>query len=405
MNIKSFLKRLCPLIFLAALISLSASPALARSTKSVSILSTPITTALTNYSSVLATGTTPNNSLSSSQMNALIADRRNFYQNFVNVALNLNYVDLKSQFLTTSDSYVIDSVQGNIHQLAITEIVSISTSSKVTSPDEYPLVQSANWAISHASSDLTKQALQEYLQVMTNSVNELLKGATIEFDLRHRMVIVVDNNQATIVQDSYDDKSNDNINGYDVVTWTDNGFERTKQDFTQAIAYQISHTPIDVLGKSLLDTYNTVTLQSLTSPYPPYQHGSATNYINAWVKTTSKTCAPNVPQDPLNYSPAFNYYSCADCTNFVSQALHAGALQYDSTWQPYTTAWVNVWSLNVYLQNQGRVTIAPLSSLMPGDIAYTSDWGHVVMYSDVTPQDLMAIPATVKKRLSVHTLR
>jgi hypothetical protein len=38
-----------------------------------------------------------------------------------------------------------------------------------------------------------------------------------------------------------------------------------------------------------------------------------------------------------------------DCTNFASQAIHAGGVPYGLSWQPYTTAWVRVSTLRDYL--------------------------------------------------------
>jgi len=370
------------LVVLVGSIPASAS---AQPTESVQALSTPIVNALTDYSNYLSTGETTKSSLYTPQMSALVVDRRNFYQELFDVGLNVELVGLKSQFVTTSG--FTDSVQNKTHQLVITENVTLSAISKISSPDDYPLVQSAKWAISNASDDITKQALEGYLQNMMDSVNEsITNGSKIEFVLKHKLTIVVNNNQATIVQDSFDDKSIENIDGTDVVSWTDKGFIRAKPDFTQMPDYQFFHTPIEVLGKSLLESYNARTVQPLSGA--PYNHTNGKTYINTYTSNTTRTCNNGITlQYTYYYNHSYAYFECNDCANFVSQALRYGGLPTSSTWQPYSTAWINTYSLRNYLQGLSGWFrwVSSLSNMQPGDLSWTSDWGHVVMYSGVNP--------------------
>lgn len=336
MNTKLILKWFTYVFLIIVLVGSTPAPASAKPTESVPILSAPIVSTLTDYSNYLSTGKTAQNSLYTPQMNALVNDRINFYQEFFDVGLNIKLVGLTSQFVTASG--FTDDVQNITHQLVITEIVTLSAVSKINSPDDYPLVQSAKWAISNASNDSTKQLLQGYLQNMVDSVNEsITNGSKIEFVLKHMMTIVVNNNQATIVQDSFDDKSVENVNGTDVVSWTDKGFIRTKPDLTQLPDYQFFHTPIEVLGKRLLESYIDGTMQPLSGS--PYNHTLGKTYINTYTSATTQKCTDGVTlQNTYYYNHSYTYFGCTDCANFVSQAVRYGGLPLSYAWTPYSYA-------------------------------------------------------------------
>jgi hypothetical protein len=53
----------------------------------------------------------------------------------------------------------------------------------------------------------------------------------------------------------------------------------------------------------------------------------------------------------LNYNPEYKSFAGigGDCTNFMSQILHAGGLKKTGTWKPYTNAWIRVQEFYVYL--------------------------------------------------------
>ncbi|MGB7537887.1 MAG: amidase domain-containing protein [Anaerolineales bacterium] len=376
-----------PMIFAASL----AMPTLQRIVHEQAMVSGAATTALAGYSTALNTGVDQDNPLGSPQMNSLVNDRRNFSSEYVTVALNLEYVGQTSDFATDPNASFRDTADGGLHRGEVSETVTITTKSNIGSPEEYPLVQSGLWAIQNADKDTNIQGLTDYLQGMTDSVKDSLKGAEIKYVLRHAMVIQVKDDRGAILQDGYDDKSIDYINGYERIAWEGSSFTRKNPDFTQAPDYQFFYPTIDALGKQLLEAFRkhaTAAGGKQASPphtYPPYPHGTATLYANTWVKSTTSTRAPNVYQKTGNYNPAFTAIPCNNCANFVSQALHVGALQYDSTWQPYSTAWVNVPALRICLINQSRIYSTTLANLYPGDIAMTGSLSHVVMYTASNP--------------------
>lgn len=56
----------------------------------------------------------------------------------------------------------------------------------------------------------------------------------------------------------------------------------------------------------------------------------------------------------LNYNPQYKSFAGigGDCTNFMSQILHAGGFKQTNTWKPYTHSWIRVQELYVYLTTQ-----------------------------------------------------
>lgn len=114
----------------------------------------------------------------------------------------------------------------------------------------------------------------------------------------------------------------------------------------------------------------------------------------------------NLPTVNYNRTAAVSYadqYSCnppytcrnssyssfgSDCTNFVSQAFHAGGVAYDdwlsggvSPWKPYTDSWINVtgfldfWSWhNAYSGLILEDKTSSYTSAVKGDL-YAYDWG------------------------------
>jgi len=368
-------------ICLSTLLNLFAQP-----NEGVKALPPSIVKALSDYSNYLATNNTESIWSYTSEINCLVEERRNFYKELCDLALMINFVGLKSEYLTTSGFTA--KQKGNSTHIEITEIVTIYAKSMVLDVEDYPLVQSARWALGHTDNEMIKRALDRYLQAMIESVNEsITNGITLNYVLRHKLHIVVDNDQAMIVQDSFDDKSIENVEGTDVAIWKENGFKRIKPDWTRWPDYEFFNTPIDVLGKNLLDHYTSIAGQSSEYTLAAYNHTSGKNYINTYTSNTTLTCpGGSALQDATKYNPSYSYFNCVDCVNYVSQAINYGGFTRDTTWKPYTNAWVNTVGLKNYLVSLNRIAFkSSLSYLIPGDLAWTTDWGHVVMYSATNP--------------------
>lgn len=78
-------------------------------------------------------------------------------------------------------------------------------------------------------------------------------------------------------------------------------------------------------------------LIGIADPVAAYSPSAAVNYANTYWHI-------------YNW-PTYSSYPGGDCTNFVSQILHAGGLSTNSTWTPYTAAWINANSFKNYVKN------------------------------------------------------
>ncbi|UZQ52305.1 amidase domain-containing protein [Clostridium kluyveri] len=101
--------------------------------------------------------------------------------------------------------------------------------------------------------------------------------------------------------------------------------------------------------------------------YSGYNGIAASEYAQTWA---------------MSYNPYYQHFdgNGGDCTNFASQAIHAGGLPYGLSWQPYTNAWIRVITLRDYLviNNYGtEFPYVPFDYI--GQLIQFSDasgWGH-----------------------------
>lgn len=94
------------------------------------------------------------------------------------------------------------------------------------------------------------------------------------------------------------------------------------------------------------------------------------------------------------YTQSNGYSGNQDCTNYVSQCLHAGGLPMDDVWYSNwkgSTAWINGYRLSIYLVEtlgyEGYAESEILASrILPGDAVYTqltTSGSHVMIVSKV----------------------
>ncbi len=342
---------------------------------------------LKDYSEYLSTGTTTNKSYYSTQMAQLVQERRKYYEEFFDIALHTELLDLHSTYLTDANAWQ-EKLDDDIFHIQVTEEVTFYGKSRISWPDEYPLIKAASWALAQTDNVEVKLALGRYIVSMTDSVKESIQdGVTIVFIVRHDFSIRAEKDGAQIILDTFTDRSNDNINGNDNVSWNKNEFARSKPDLTKFPDYVIHNTPIEDLGKWLLDDYTKAYVGRQAIISDTYNRTNAKNYINYYTSNTSLTCATNVYSNPAKYASFYDYFPCNDCTNYVSQAIHAGGFSYDSDWYPYSWGWNTTYGLRDYLlyTKEAGVWYSNLTSLKVGDIAFRGDYGHVVMVGAVNP--------------------
>ena len=108
-----------------------------------------------------------------------------------------------------------------------------------------------------------------------------------------------------------------------------------------------------------------VTSKELIPEYIGYDASRAVTYANKWTSNATTRCGP-YSDDPFQnktyYNPYYTAYTCTDCVNYVSQAVHEGSIPTDSTWCPYTSAWILTDNFQRYMLNMGYCWKATLES-------------------------------------------
>ncbi len=187
---------------------------------------------LSDYSNFLANGNTKCGNNYSASISKLVEERRQFYKEFLEVGLHTTFVGIELNFTPISDAS-IEKSDSQITNFQATEKVILHGKSMISSPEEYPLVQSANWAIAHTDNEVVKQKLTVYAENIVNSVNDSLhEDIKIELVLKHSFEVRDNGGNIVILADEYDDKSVENIVGTDVVTWNGDEPLRVKPDWT-----------------------------------------------------------------------------------------------------------------------------------------------------------------------------
>src|SRR5258706_767403 len=376
-----------------------------------------ITSLLTNYSNYLSSGT---KNLIDPTVSRLLDERKSFYNELFDVGLNSKLKTIKSAF-DIENMDIIESDGG--YSVKIIETVTLAGKYKLEKSADYPIIKAGKWALQHTTDAKAISAIQDFIGRQTMDVEESLgdiKGFETSLSLNHQILILKTDTGLRIMSDIFDDKGPSDPAGIDVVNWTENYLQRTKRDLMLMPDYHISHTAIAVLGQEILNSFTApnkaalacakpeprpigMTLDptlSLASYHPrgksalearplfTYNHTTAKNYINTWTSAATGSCPgfPTIRWDVTKYNNGqYNVMPlCNDCTNYVSQALYAGGIPTSATWQPYTTAWVNVTALLNYLASTGAGTDSQPCNAA-GDLAYLPDKSHIVMIGAVAP--------------------
>lgn len=139
--------------------------------------------------------------------------------------------------------------------------------------------------------------------------------------------------------------------------------------------------------------------------YSGYDRLAARDYAKQYTSNAPRTAAYqcshgySVYRDQTKWNTAVytTYWCHTDCANYVSQCMAKGKLPTDSTWQPYTSAWISCSSMKNYLYTtKGYWNLSSFINAAAGGVIYMAfDTGnHIVM---ITLND------TVTRKYSGHT--
>lgn len=363
---------------------------------------------LSDYNEFIETGSTSRKVNYSAQMDQLAAERRTYYQEFFNKGLHSDLVSLESRFITEKGVTITQAE--DTYYISIAERVTLHGKPITTSPDDYPLIQAARWAVNQTSDEGVKSHLNQYIASMTKGVEDSVNnGVHIVFSVKHNMEIRIINGQANILKDTFSDKSSDNEEGFDNVTWTENHFSRRQPDWQKMPDYEMYNVSNELIGEKLLKDYEAAfsssALEAASSINFETNREKAVWYIQYYTSnpTPMHLCPDGITlvyRYSAFYNASYSYLwshpdlECLDCTDYVSQALHHGGFPTDDIWKPEVgnPAWTGVAAFQEYFSSLNRGSmVTSLMSLVPGDVAfvynnsYLDPWRHVVMYSSINP--------------------
>jgi hypothetical protein len=369
-----------------------------------SVVSVPgeISDLLIDYSQYLESGETYQAAYYSPAIVDLIPERQRYYKEFYAKGIHARLIDLDSHFRIDEN---VEVIQIDDHYMVhVYEEIGMYGEPITTSPDDYPLIQAARWAIGHTNNAAVRNYLNQYIQSMTQGVKEsVANGVEIVFVIAHDIEILRGKYYVRIIKDAFSDKSSDNKEGFDNMDWTENGFVRRRPAWSQLLDYEIYHVPVEALGRKLLKDFETITRPRRSDPAASNHiywttREKAVWYIQEYASNSAYMPAvycdpyPIVLQDTAyynrDYSAVWTQTRCNDCASFVSQALHYAGFPTDASWYPdiNSVPWVQTNALFDYFAGHldaGEV-VYNLASTQPGDLAFILNQ-HVAMISAVNP--------------------
>jgi len=290
---------------------------------------------LNGYSAFLSSGTTASDSSYSEVVKELVRERRSFYEEFFDKGLVCDLVEIKSEF----HFEIPEQPEADVLKVRAVELVTLVGNNRLSSPEDYPPIKAARWALTRNPNNIARSRIEAYLESMIEGVKETIEnGFEVTVVLDHDLLIRRVNGVFQIAEDQFTDENPiDNPVGLDVIVWENGNFVRIKPDFAKIPEALLYNTPVQQMGKPFLEADINTSLAT-ASVLGSYNRTAARNYINTYTSNTSNKCAgTSVLQNTAYYNPAYQTQDCADCANYVSQALNAGGIPRDSTWKPYTS--------------------------------------------------------------------
>jgi hypothetical protein len=214
---------------------------------------------LRDYSQALSSGQITQMESYAPAMRELIAERRAYYQEFHQVALHSSLLGVHSRY--EIDSIAPDPAEEGLYDVQAVEVVTLRGRYREPTREEYTSTRAALWALARTDHPAIQEALQEHIdREMAGYLARLNIGTSYEtvWIVRHHLLIREGADGPVIVQDTFDDKANENPDGTDVVDWIDGQFVRRKPNLTLWPDYAMYHEPlekVEAVGRRLLESY------------------------------------------------------------------------------------------------------------------------------------------------------
>lgn len=223
--------------------------------------------------------------------------------------------------------------------------------------------------------DLVQESCPEVVQKIRNQ--------------EHKIVLKNINNKLMIISDYYDDKLADEIFSVSNEEFKNNETQKNinKKLEAKTLEYNNNIKNIDKLVKEYKSNLkracemNSNVYSTVSRKYSSYNGNEAASYGIKYAK---------------NYNTKeYNARRGVDCTNFVSQCIHAGGIPTDGTWYKDSNAWIRVIKLRDWLLRKGYARELDWeSTAREGDIVQLRNssgrWYHslIITYRRTTTGEL-----------------
>lgn len=245
----------------------------------------------------------------------------------LNLGGNLQSVQEFSTKLHASDA--IDTLQGDVQtelqtsiqaSRAMEAVAAAATEAKNTAESE-PALTSAQKV------DLISNYVLDKMDTYVADLQAEYIGTSSEFNVDLRAMVDGQGNVLKLQYGVFDEYSDD------ISTVIPASNERMVQEGKQQVAETIDMALEKVEQHA---SFSAITPASNTSFI--YYRTKARDYANKYtVNAGERYCSThkqNIRQSAQYYNPAYFYFCCNDCANYVSQAMYAGGVPKDNIWIP-----------------------------------------------------------------------
>lgn len=336
--------------------------------------------ALNAYSYAMDTKRSQESNSLTMEITRLISERKQFYQRYFQIGLHSQLIDISTAF----DSSKAIRLSENLYQ--IQEVVTLSGKPILQVAEDYPVFKAYLLAAEMTKDGILRFYLESEANEIRAAVQESIDEENFQITIINLHKIRLDSQTGHILSDSFTTKANDDA-GFDTVEWRDGKAIRIEPDLTHLPDNEIYNISIGNLAEQILSDLDSADIGDVkTDNNLQYSGSTAATYATTWVRTTKLTpCGSSTfYQDSTAWNSNYTGFPCADCANYVSQAMRYGGTPTDSTWQPYTYAWYNVGGLQNYALNNSLGYFATCSTIGLGDLGFQS-LSHVVMVTGLNP--------------------
>lgn len=281
-----------------------------------------------------------------------------------------------------ADYYDVLSIESTISDVTVENnklVAEVNTSLtkmlKAETPYDLPYIQGLKYGLMDLNG-IERQEAEAYLATWVEELNTLYIGKKQEdtntFRVEFPMSALVSRAPVPFELSICDDFGNT----YSV------------EDFSPDTAEEMQEAGVEDINE-IAENAQTPQI-SLMGNARQYDRLAARNYAQRWVYQYA-----DGGSYPQYYNKDYPYYPGNDCANFVSQAIAAGGVTTDNTWQSGSYAWINVNGLYSYMVNNGI--------FFRSNNRYKAFAGSIMAFTNQQHCGLVTLNDTVTMKFCAHT--